>query len=178
MLLGITAINRGSELGMLDSTFLSKFSNCYSFEVCGLMKHSKQGKKPNPVRFYPHTEEEILCPVSVINAYLNLTEPWRGSNPRVSKFFLSYVPPHRPVCKSTIAGWIKQFLQMCNVDVGLFQAHSTRSASSSKALLKGLSVQDILDRGNWSHESTWQKFYHKEIETPGMRFQKRLFKKL
>ena len=34
------------------------------------------------------------------------------------------------------------------------EGHSTRSASTSKAEMSGLSVKEILDRGYWSNEST------------------------
>ena len=106
-----------------------------------------------------------------------MKEPWRGENTRDTKLFLSYVPPHKPIVKSTLAGWIKQMLGLTGgIDTSTFQAHSTRSAASSKALMKGLSMTDVLERGSWSHESTWQKFYHKDIETSAKRFQHALLK--
>ena len=45
-----------------------------------------------------------------------------------------------------------------------FKRHTTRSASTSKACLSGISVDDILSRGSWSNEATWQKFYHKRFQ--------------
>ena len=45
------------------------------------------------------------------------------------------------------------------VDVDAFKGHSTRSASTSKACLSDISVDDILSRGSWSNESTWHKFF-------------------
>ena len=45
-----------------------------------------------------------------------------------------------------------------------FKAQSTRFASSSKAQMSGLPVEQILKRGNRSTNSTWQKFYNKNIE--------------
>ena len=44
-----------------------------------------------------------------------------------------------------------------------FKGHTTRSAYTSKACLSGISVDDILSRGSWSNESTWQKLYHKQV---------------
>ena len=55
-------------------------------------------------------------------------------------------------------------LTISGVDVGVFKGHSTRSASTSKAALSGLSVPDILERGCWSNSSTWQKFYNRQID--------------
>jgi hypothetical protein len=51
------------------------------------------------------------------------------------------------------------------VDANVFQPHSKRSASTSKAFAKGVSINDILKMGNWSSKSVWQRFYHKEFST-------------
>lgn len=61
--------------------------------------------------------------------------------------------------------------------IGDFSGHSTRSASTSKAEISGLSIKDILDRGSWSNESTWQKFYHKEVVSNSEIFQGGVFNK-
>ena len=71
---------------------------------------------------------------------------------------LSFVNPHKEVVKSTIAGWIKFVLSQVGIDTDIFKAHSTRAASSSKVKSKihttGLSIQDILKRGNWSNKTS------------------------
>ena len=40
-----------------------------------------------------------------------------------------------------------------------FTAYSTRAASTSAAKSKKISVRDILKAGNWSRESTFNRFY-------------------
>ena len=62
----------------------------------------------------------------------------------------------------TVSRWIKEILKK-TVDVDVFKGHSTRSASTSKACLSGISVDDILSRGSWLNESNRQKFYHKQV---------------
>ena len=57
-----------------------------------------------------------------------------------------------------------------------FGGHSTRSPSTSKAELSGLPVKEVSDRGSWSNESTWQKFYHEEIIKAGQDYQKNVFR--
>ena len=52
---------------------------------------------------------------------------------------------------------------MAGIDISKYQARSCRSASTSKAKVQSLSLSDILKRGQWSGESTWQK-HNKEIE--------------
>ena len=71
--------------------------------------------------------------------------------------------PHREVTSSTIARWIKEVLSLTRIDVKRFKAHSTRSASTSKASVLGLTISDILKGGSWSKESTWEKVYCRKI---------------
>ena len=62
------------------------------------------------------------------------------------------------------------------VDTSNIKAHSTRSASTSKAGLQGASIEEILKRGSWSNKSTWQKLYTKNIVEEGQIFQEMVFK--
>jgi len=76
------------------------------------------------------------------------------------------------VSSSTISRWIKNTLDLSGVtEIHDFTGHSTRSASTSKAELSGLSVDDILERGSWSNKSTWQAFYHKQVVKVSQKFQ-------
>ena len=59
---------------------------------------------------------------------------------------------------------MKGVLKQSGVNVEHFKAHSTRSASPSKAKMSGLPVAQIFKRGNWSTKFTWQKFYNMNIE--------------
>ena len=63
----------------------------------------------------------------------------------------------------TVSRWIKEILKKTGVDVDVFKGHSTRSASTSKACLSGISMDDIRSRGSWLNESNRQKFYHKQV---------------
>ena len=65
------------------------------------------------------------------------------------------------MCSSTIARWIKTCLQEAGIDVTIFQAHSTWAASSTKAALSGLTVEEIMSAADWSSKGTFQKFYYK-----------------
>ena len=62
-------------------------------------------------------------------------------------------------------------MKKTGLDVDVFKGHSTRSASTSKARLSGISVNDILSRESWSNEYTWQKFYHKQAVSEEQLFQ-------
>ena len=49
------------------------------------------------------------------------------------------------------------------IDVTIFSSYSTRSASTSKAKGKGLSLKDINKAAGWTTTSTSVKFYHKPV---------------
>ena len=55
---------------------------------------------------------------------------------------------HKPVVSSTISGWLQTILMKSGVDTSNIKAHSTRSASTSKAGLQGVSIEEILKRGS------------------------------
>ena len=65
---------------------------------------------------------------------------------------------------STIARWLKSILDAAGVDTSIFNAHSVRGASSSRAANMGITTNDILKAANWSLESVFQRFYDKPTE--------------
>ena len=120
-----------------------------------------------------HHQNYIFITIQKINAlneYLKRTKTWRTNRDKF-QLLLSYIKFHVEVHSSTDSKRIKEILKETWVDVDVFKGHSTRSASTSKACLSGISVDDILSRGSWSNESTWQKFYHKQVLSKGQRFQ-------
>ena len=54
-------------------------------------------------------------------------------------------------------------LKLAAVDVNIFKGHSTRSTSTSKATVSGLSLCEILERGSCSSASTSQRLYKKDF---------------
>ena len=50
------------------------------------------------------------------------------------------------------------------VNVNIFGSHSTRSASTSKCKISGLSFKEIAKSAGWSNEKTFAKFYDKPIQ--------------
>ena len=125
------------------------------------------------MEFNNFQEDSNLCPVKSLKEYCCITKPFRDLNNETS-LFLSILKPHKAVTKSTTARWIKEVLKWAGIDTKIYQAHSIRAAATSKAFLKGLSVADIIKRGNWRQESTWQKFYNKNIKSVSSKFQEKV----
>ena len=118
--------------------------------------------KTNNIEFLAFSQDKDLCVLSALDEYLNRTEKWRRVN-NETQLLLSYIQSHRKVVLSIISGWLKKVLKSSGIDVLLFTAHSTRSATTSKASASALSMIEILERGTWSNNSTWQRFYKKDI---------------
>ena len=170
MLLGLVAIPRGCELSYLKLHLMGECQDVIKFSFDQPFKTTKPGERPPDLEIHRFDDDPNLCPMKTLQAYLHRTSPWR-KNPKEGELFVGTKAPHDPVHKSTIARWIKNILTRANIDTSRYQAHSIRAASSSKAKQQGLSVTDILERGNWSRESTWQKYYHKILPNSAKNFQ-------
>ena len=53
------------------------------------------------------------------------------------------IKPHKKVTVSTVCRWLKGVLQLSDINIDIFKAPSTSSASTSKAFLKGASNEEI-----------------------------------
>ena len=173
MLLALTATTRSSELKTLDIRFMTQTNEEYKFQIGETVKHSKQGKIPPPIQFFPFLQDKDLCPYTALQHYLELTKTWRSSNNH-SQLLLCHINPHGPAATPTIARWIKETLHMSGIDTNIFQAHSVRGAASSKGKTLGAPIKEILKMGNWKCESVWQKHYHKRIMSPPQHYQNTL----
>ena len=99
--------------------------------------------------------------MEVIKEYLRRTKVFRDGH---TQLLLSYLKPHLPISKDTLARWIRDVLHKAGVDTQ-FGAHSTRSASTSAAASKGLPIDIVLKAAGWSSAATFTRFYKREPVT-------------
>ena len=163
ILLALSSAGRSSDLVRLSVAGCSITPERAVLLPDGLAKQERINKPPRAwsVRSFSDT---LLCPVTCLKAYLERTAPFRvkvGDVLTPSSLFLAINKPHKPVASSTIARWIKSVLSSAKVDTSVFGAHSTRGASTSKAALSGITMQDILQTADWSSDSTFKQFYFK-----------------
>jgi hypothetical protein len=59
----------------------------------------------------------------------------------------------------------KKTLTKAGIDIKVFGAHSTRSASTSAAKVGNMTISAIMDAAWWSNTKTFSKFYDKPIES-------------
>ena len=126
-----------------------------------LQKQTKPGKCISPITYcrYPHNNK--LCVVQCMEEYTKRRNTLVDGN--IAPLFITVGKPHRPATSNTISRWIKQGLADAGIDTNVYTAHSCRSASSSKAKEVGIPVTEILKRGGWTKDSTFRKFYEKDI---------------
>ena len=160
-LLAITRPSRSADLSQLDTSRMRSGVNGVSFIPSTLAKQSRQGKPIESFFFPSFPQNPILCPVRTLSVYLDKTNQVRGSE---TKLFLSFIKPHKAVTSSTIARWLRTILEQAGINTEIFSAHSTRGASASAAARGGVTLEDILKAANWSSESVFQRFYHKELD--------------
>ena len=161
-MLALTATSRFSEISYLNISFKVKTEEKYIFSFNKLTKVCRRSKSQPTLSFHEFEQDKSLCVVSLFDTYIERSKPWRKDQQK-GQLLLSFVKPHNEVKKSTISGWLKEVLKQSRINVEHFKAHLARSASSSKAQMSELPVEQILKRGNWSSKSTWQKLY-KNIE--------------
>ncbi|KAG1455810.1 hypothetical protein G6F55_006855 [Rhizopus delemar] len=111
-------------------------------------------------------QDQQLCPVQMLKYFLDKTSQYRTNLPEDHTLFLTYLEQEdkksSSVHPSTIANWIKSAMQDAGIDTKHFQAHSIQSASSTKAVELGHSIQDVKKHANWGlNSNTFEKFYYK-----------------
>ena len=162
ILLALTSASKSHEIDYLDIRFLVKHHSGYTFSFSKPTKVTRKGKLRPAITFVPFEENSRLCVCNCIDTYLIRSRSWREDK---NQLLLSYVKPHKEISAKTVSKWITDILDMAGVDISTFSGHSTRSAASSKAKFCGVPTKEILKRGYWTNESTFQKHYSREIDS-------------
>jgi hypothetical protein len=172
MLLALVTAGRGSEIQAIDVHYMRQETDSVTFKLPKPTKTDHAGSALPRISLTRYTDPQ-LCVVECLELYLKSTAQWRESTDGVERnnLLLSYVKPNKPITAASVARWLKTTIGMSGIDTGVFKAHSTRSAATSKAYLCGLSVTDILQKANWSKDSTFKRFYCRRTDKPVDKFQ-------
>ena len=151
---------RAQTLNALDITCMDVKNESYTFFIPSLLKTSRPSFHQEPLTFIEYPQNQKICVVRNIDEYILRTKELRGDEVRL---LISTTAPHHAVTTSTVARWIKDMLHKAGIDVNTFGAHSTRSASTSLARSRGLSVKEIAKAAGWSNSKTFATHYNKFI---------------
>ena len=111
--------------------------------------------------------DEKLCVVALLKEYIDRTRHLRKKE---DQLLISYMKPFKAVTRDTVRRWILLVMSLAGIDTDLFKAHSTRSAATSAAHRRHVPVADIMKAASWRQESTFVKFYKREVEKKNTHF--------
>ena len=139
-ILALIMSQRAQTIHSLDINYMKIESHVITLAFPTLLKHSRPRHhlKPVPLKEY-HVKK--LCPVDLINTYLDRTDPIRAGE---SKVLLRHRKPHKKVTQKTVSRWFKTSLKLAGINTDIFTGHSIRSAASSSARNCGAQITDIL----------------------------------
>lgn len=89
--------------------------------------------------------------VECLLEYFERTKSFRDSDQSNDSLLRTIIKPHKGVTANTVSNWIKDVMYLAGIDTSRFKAHSTRSATTSKAFRNGMPVDDVLMMADWSH---------------------------
>ena len=159
-LLAISTLLRVSELASLNKISLE-------FSPTGAriaLSRPRKAQSSGPLRWVSidKYEDGRICPVDCLRTYIYLTDFNRNEGNQRS-LFISLIEPFGPVSGNTIGRWIKTYLSFAGINTDIFSAHSTRGAAASGAVRSGVPIDSILRTGDWSNESTFAKYYNRQV---------------
>ena len=141
-LLTILAGRRIHTLHMLSVVHMDQSPDKVIFHIIGLTKCSRPTRPIQPTVYRAYVEDELLCPVKCIYAYLAQRSKIITQN--LTEFFITFGKPHHPASKDTLARWVKEVMGNSGIDTEIFKPHSTRVASNSAAYKLGMSLQKVV----------------------------------
>ncbi len=131
--------------------------------INSLLKQSRPTQHLSALSFRKFDVNDNLCIVLLAKEYIRRTQELRIEPD--GGLLISYIRPHKPVSKDTLARWIKNVITKAGVDVSTFSAHSTRAASTSAMFNAGVPVDRILQVAGWSNATTFERYYHRGLKT-------------
>ena len=145
---------------------MSRNKSSIIFHLPGLSKTQKDCNNRS-VKYCKFSKKK-LCVISCIHEYELRTEHLRPvSKHEPDPLLRSTKKPFKGLSSQTVGNWIKWVMKEAGIDISLFQAHSCRMVSTSKAAMSGISMDDIMSMADWSNTRTFNKFYFRTNEKAG-----------
>lgn len=163
----LVTAQRCQTLHLIDVQDLKFTGNECIVKTPHLLKQSKPGHHLPDILISKFHKNTNVCVVATLNEYVRRTATLRGSE---NKLLISTQKPHKGVHKSTVSRWVKTAMLRAGVETQ-FTAHSTRSASTSKAIMRGVPLSTIVKTAGWANAKTFEKFYHRKVKKGEQTFQ-------
>ena len=159
MLMALLSGQRGQTLHTIKLSEVKITEQQVIIQIRSLLKTSKPTNHIGLITIPAFPTERRLCIVTVLRAYIVRTQSIRKGE----KLFISTILPHHEVSRDTISRWLRHVLQQAGVDTSIFKPHSTRMASTSKAVGLHVPISTIIRTAGWKTDCTFRKFYKTPI---------------
>ncbi|OXU30413.1 hypothetical protein TSAR_012517, partial [Trichomalopsis sarcophagae] len=172
MLLALGSAFRVQSLALIKLNNIKKLSSGIEIRILDLIKTSKPGAA-QPYAFFPFfAEKTSLCIARTLIYYLQATKDIRGDT---QELLISFKRPYKKICSQSISRWLKTVMRKAGI-AEEFTAHSTRHASTSKAVNQGLDISTIKSAATWSEKSkVFSKFHNRPIKGNERNFAETVF---
>lgn len=161
-------LSTGQRPQILVSLFLSRMSQdteSFTFILHNSeVKQGRPGYTPPQVLLKRFHHDKDICVFEHLSVYLARTVVLRQN---IDKLLITTTKPYRAVVLNTVSRWLKTGLQQSGIDTEVFSGGSVRSAATSKAQQAGAPIDIILASAGWSKESTFTRFYSREVRPDG-----------
>ena len=161
MLLLLLSGQRQQSIHLLDVRNMQLSFSYAKFQIGEPVKTTRPGHHLQELAFKGFARDRRLCIITVLKAYLQRTLISRGSTKRL---LLTYGKPIHAASRSSIRRWAAEVLLEAGVDLSVFSPHSTRAASTSKAVSR-VPLSTIMGAAGWKRESTFREYYDKKVGT-------------
>ena len=125
------------------------------------LKQGRLGYNPETLVLRGYPLDRRLCVYTYVTKYLKRTLDIRGKEKR---FILTTMKPYKAASRDTISQWVKRVLKEAGINMNVFKPGNTRAATVSKAASKGARIDDIMKGAGWARESTFTKWYRKDVK--------------
>lgn len=163
MLMLLLSGQRCQTLHLLKITDLTMTASTAVFRITSLLKTSRPGHHFSELTFNAYDIDTELCIHKTLTSYLDRTSEAQGP---ITSLFLTTKRPIKAASRDSIRRWTREVMAAAGLDMSIFSAHSTRSASTSRAASK-LPLDTIVMTVGWSSTSVFAKYYQRPVlDTP------------
>lgn len=160
MLLILCTAHRAQTIASIKLENIVTTANAVLIHITDNLKTSGPGRS-QPLLTLPFFNDNKNCVATTLLKYIEVSKDLRNVSDRL---FVSVRKPHKDVKTQTISRWVKAVMQESGIDSTVFTAHSTRHASTSQALSRGVDIDTIRRTAGWSSGShVFSRFYNRPI---------------
>ena len=172
MLLALWSSFRTQTLALIKLNNIKELSSGIEIRILDPIKTSKPGAV-QPYAFFPFfAARTSLFITRTLIFYVKATKEIRSNT---QELFISFKKPYKKICSQSISRWIRTVKKQAGIEEE-YTAHSTRHASTSKALNQGLDISIIKNAASWSENSkVFGRSYNRPIKGTERNFAEAVF---